>query len=182
MTPPGTAARRVVAFNAVGIAGFVVQTVVLWSLVRVGHVGCVPAALLAVETAIVHNFICHWCWTWSDRVGGRGEFLRRLAVFNATNGAVSLAVNAASMALLQRVFAIDYLAANLAGLAAGAAINFVLGDRVVFAARRAACVRRGGPARRGRRVRAAAIAPAPASGSLPRQAASRLPPSWERRA
>ncbi len=126
---------RILAFNAVGVVGFFVQIGALWLLVSVGHVGYLAATAIAVETAIIHNFICHWCWTWNDRASRRGEWLLRLLLFNATNGAVSLGVNVGLMALLQGVVGVHYLLANLIGVACSSAANFVLGDRVVFANR-----------------------------------------------
>jgi putative flippase GtrA len=133
MTAPKTTGARVAAFNAVGVVGFGVQIAALWLLVRVGQVPYLWATAIAVETAILHNFICHWCWTWSDRVAGRAEFVLRLVRFNATNGAVSLAVNVALMAFLQGVVGLHYLIANLVGVLCSSAANFILGDRVVFA-------------------------------------------------
>jgi len=128
-----TTGTRVLAFNAVGVVGFGVQIAALWLLVQVGGVPSVPATAIAVETAVLHNFVCHWCWTWSDRVGGPHEFLRRLVRFNVTNGAVSLVVNVALMAFLQNVLGVHYLVANLAGVLCSSIANFMLGDRVVFA-------------------------------------------------
>ncbi len=125
-------AARIVRFNAVGVLGFGVQLAALWLLVHAGHVRYLVATVLAVETAIAHNFICHWCWTWSDRVAGGAGFLRRFVRFNLTNGAVSLGVNVALMALLRGVFGVHYLVANLAGVLCSSAANFILGDRVVF--------------------------------------------------
>lgn len=136
MKPPRTTGSRVLAFNAVGVVGFGVQIVALWLLVRVGQLPYLAATAIAVETAILHNFICHWCWTWSDRVAGRADFVVRLVRFNATNGAVSLAVNVALMALLQGVLGVHYLLANLVGVACSSAANFILGDRLVFASPR----------------------------------------------
>ncbi len=136
MTPPTTTGGRLVAFNAVGAVGFGVQVLALWLLVHVAGVPVVVAAALAVETAVVHNFICHWCWTWSDRVAGPREFLRRFTYFNLTNGAVSLVVNVLLMALLQGLLGVNYLVANLVGVVCSAGANFLLGDRVVFAPNR----------------------------------------------
>lgn len=134
ISAPKTRATRILAFNAVGVVGFAVQIGALWLLVRVGGVPSVVAAAIAVEAAVLHNFVCHWCWTWSDRVGGGHEFLVRLVRFNATNGAVSVAVNAALMALLQHVLGVHFLLATLAGVLCSSIANFILGDRVVFAA------------------------------------------------
>jgi putative flippase GtrA len=133
MIAPRTTYGRVLAFNAVGCAGFGLQLAVLWLLVSGADVPYLPATAIAVETAIAHNFICHWCWTWSDRIASRREALGRFARFNATNGAVSLVVNVGVMALLQGVLGLHYLLANLAGVACSSAANYLLGDRVVFA-------------------------------------------------
>jgi putative flippase GtrA len=128
-----TRSGRILAFNAVGVVGFAVQIGALWLLVHVGAVPSVPAAAIAVEAAILHNFVCHWCWTWSDRVAGPHEFLLRLVRFNATNGAVSLVVNVVLMALLQQALGVHYLVASLVGVLCSSVANFMLGDRVVFA-------------------------------------------------
>jgi putative flippase GtrA len=135
---PKRKSTRILAFNAVGIVGFAVQIGALWLLVRVGGLPAVAATAIAVETAVVHNFVCHWCWTWSDRVGGPHEFLLRFVRFNLTNGAVSVVVNVVLMALLQHVLGLHYLVANLAGVACSSFANFILGDRVVFATSAAA--------------------------------------------
>ncbi len=134
MNAPSTVGTRVLAFNTVGVIGFAVQVGALWLLVHVGGLGYVAATAVAVETAVLHNFICHWCWTWSDRARG-GGFFARLIRFNVTNGLVSLAVNVVLMALLQNVLGVHYLLANLAGVLCSSAANFILGDRVVFASR-----------------------------------------------
>jgi putative flippase GtrA len=134
-TPRTDTGRRIGAFNAVGVAGFGVQVATLCLLVRVGRVPYLIATVIAVETAILHNFIWHWCWTWSDRVAVRAEFGRRLVRFNVTNGAVSLVVNVALMAFLQGVVGVHYVVANLVGVTCSSAVNFILADRVVFSRR-----------------------------------------------
>ncbi len=134
MRPP-TTRLRLARFNAVGVLGFAVQLAALWLLVHVGQVPHLIATAMAVETAIAHNFIYHWCWTWNDRVNGRTEFLRRFVRFNLTNGAVSLVVNVVLMGLLHGVLGMHYLAANVLGVACSSVANFILGDRVVFTPR-----------------------------------------------
>ncbi|MGE5361592.1 MAG: GtrA family protein [Bacteroidales bacterium] len=132
MNAPRSAGARVLAFNLVGVLGFVVQIALLWLLVRVFGVAVLPATALAVEAAIVHNFLWHWRWTWSDRVAGLPGRLRCFGRFNATNGAVSLLVNVAVMALLHVVLDVPYLVANVGAVACASAANYLLGDRVVF--------------------------------------------------
>jgi len=132
---------RLLAFNAVGAIGFVVQLLALWLMAGVAHLPVVPATALAVELAVLHNFVWHVRWTWADRPAGWPESARRLVRFNLTNGGVSLCVNVALMALVQNLFGLHYLPATAAGVACASVANYLLGDRVVFSAeRRFRCV------------------------------------------
>ena len=58
--------RRWCVFNGIGLAGAAVQLAVLWMLLA-ARVHYLPATLLAVEAALLHNFLWHERWTWSDR-------------------------------------------------------------------------------------------------------------------
>ena len=78
--------RRWLRFNAVGIAGTAVQFVALWLMVRNGWPKPM-AASLAVEAAVIHNFLLHERWTWRDR-GRRGGTIPRFARFNFSNGTI----------------------------------------------------------------------------------------------
>ena len=65
-------------FNAVGVLGFAVQLAVLALLVH-GGVHYLAATAIAVEAAILHNFLWHERWTWADRPGrGRARAGRLL--------------------------------------------------------------------------------------------------------
>jgi putative flippase GtrA len=132
MNAPRTTVGRVCAFNAVGVAGFALQLLVLWTLVRALRVPVLAATVVAVESAVVHNFLFHIAWTWRDRVTNRRQLLGCFLRFNATNGAVSIAVNLGLMACLQGLLGLHYLLANVTGVACASAANFLLGDRVVF--------------------------------------------------
>jgi len=59
--------HRVSAFFAIGVAGFVLQIVLLHWLSSGWHWPYVLATLVAVESAILHNFFWHERWTWADR-------------------------------------------------------------------------------------------------------------------
>ncbi len=58
--------RSWVRFNAVGIIGLVVQLLVLAVLLRFG-LHYLVATTVAVEAAVLHNFLWHERWTWSER-------------------------------------------------------------------------------------------------------------------
>jgi len=96
---------------------------------------------LAVEIAVIHNFLWHERFTWADRPATRPvKSLVRLAKFNASNGAVSIVGNLALMRLLVGEFKFNYVASNIVAIALCSVVNFLLGDRFVFEAeeRRAA--------------------------------------------
>lgn len=110
-------------FNAVGIAGAVVQLITLSVLVSAG-VHYLVATALAVEAAVLHNYFWHVRWTWRDRTE------RSLVRFHLGNGVVSIASNLAWMWILS---AWPVLAANLVAITLTSVVNFLLGDRWAFA-------------------------------------------------
>jgi len=123
---------RPVVFIVVGVAGYVLQTAVLWLLVGKMGLPVVPATLLATEAAVLHNFVWHVRWTWADRPAGPGAMVMRLLRFNLANGGVSLAGGAALMALLVIVSGVHYLVANLVTVVACSVVNYLASDRWVF--------------------------------------------------
>ena len=122
---------RFVKFNSVGVAGFVLQIAVLATLLH-GGLHYLAATVLAVESAILHNFFWHERWTWRDRpAAGRGR-LERLWRFHALNGMVSLIGNVALMRLFVGTFAMPAIPANLLAVLACALVNYFSSDRLVF--------------------------------------------------
>jgi len=124
---------RWLKFNFVGGIGIAVQLAVLIFLRSVIHLDTLLATGLAVETAVIHNFLWHERFTWRDRPAARlRDSLARLAKFNASNGAVSLVGNLLIMRALVGELHINYVAANLIAVAICSLVNFLLSDRLVF--------------------------------------------------
>jgi putative flippase GtrA len=121
---------RWLKFNTVGAIGIVVQLAALALYRSVLGVPYLAATALAVETAVLHNFIWHERWTWKDRPAG--ERLSRLVKFNLTNGLLSIGANVLLMRLFVGHFHLHYLAANLLSIALCSLANFLLSDRLVF--------------------------------------------------
>jgi putative flippase GtrA len=120
-------------FNAVGALGFCIQLNALWLFIVALKLTSLVATALAVETAVVHNFVWHQFLTWKDRSSEkRYDWLKRLFAFNLTNGAVSLAGNLFFARLTVGRHRIWLLAANLFAIAVCSLINFVLTDRLIF--------------------------------------------------
>lgn len=126
-------ALRWVKFNAVGAAGILVQLAALWALVHVAGINYLVATALAVEIAVLHNFVWHERFTWRDRASvTRRESFGRLVRFNLTNGGLSILGNVILMRALVGRFRIPLLAANLATIAICSVANFLVSHRFVF--------------------------------------------------
>jgi putative flippase GtrA len=125
---------RWVKFNVIGVLGFVLQSGALFLLTHTTHrIGYLAATAVAVELAVLNNFIWHSRWTWKDRPSSTmRETFRRLAKFNVTNGLVSIAGNAVLMVLLVGHLDMPVAGANLVSVAACSVFNFVLADRIAF--------------------------------------------------
>jgi putative flippase GtrA len=124
---------RWVRFNGVGAAGVVVQLGVLSLLVHAFGMHYLAATLIAVETALLHNFAWHQRFTWADRPAvGASATARRLVRFHLLNGTVSLLGNVAIMSVLTGLAGTAPIAANMIAIAACSTVNFVLSHRMVF--------------------------------------------------
>jgi putative flippase GtrA len=117
-------------FNAVGIGGFALQLGLLWVFARVWGMQYLFATMLAVEIALLHNFVWHEAWTWRGlAVEGRW---RRLARFHLANGFLSIASNVLFTWILKEGFGLPLLVANAAAVAATTLLNFALAAMWVF--------------------------------------------------
>jgi putative flippase GtrA len=120
-------------FNAVGGIGIGVQLAALAILRSWLKLDYLLATGLAVEIAVIHNFLWHERYTWADRPARRPvQSLVRLAKFNASNGAVSIVGNLLLMRLLVGELKLNYVVSNLIAIVVCSAVNFLLGDRFVF--------------------------------------------------
>ncbi len=125
--------RRWVKFNVVGGLGIGVQLAALTIFRSWLRLDYLLATGMAVEIAVIHNFLWHERFTWADRPAGRlRRSLIRFAKFNASNGAVSIAGNLALMRLLVGEAKWNYVASNVLAIVACSLVNFLLGDRFVF--------------------------------------------------
>jgi putative flippase GtrA len=122
-------------FNLVGGLGIAVQLVVLAGLKSGLHLNYLLATAVAVETAIVHNFLWHERYTWADWVRPSWrDSLPRLLRFNLSNGAVSIAGNLALMKLIAGPGRVNYLVANGIAIAVCSLLNFLVSEEWVFRA------------------------------------------------
>ena len=127
------AGLRWLKFNAVGGMGIIVQLGVLALLKSGLRVNYLTATVVAVEAAVLHNFVWHERFTWADRVQvSVRESPLRLMKFNLSNGMVSIVGNVLLMKILVSGMRLNYMVANVVAIAACSILNFVVSDRLVF--------------------------------------------------
>lgn len=147
MNPPHVPALvRWVRFNVVGLAGMLVQLVTLTGLNHIVPGHYLLFTTIAVETAVLHNFVAHVHYTWRERhIGFRRAWRERrssrvilgaLWRFQVSNGLVSLVGNVLLMRLLVSGAHLPVIVANLIAILACGLANFALGDAWAFRVRR----------------------------------------------
>ncbi|MGD0199341.1 MAG: GtrA family protein [Bryobacteraceae bacterium] len=126
---------RWLKFNFVGALGILVQLAALALLVSGLGMGYLWGTALAVEVAVLHNFVWHERFTWRDRTRSRAGALGRLLRFNLTTGLISIGGNLVLMRLLVGALGVRYLPANMIAIAALSFANFAASHWFVFAER-----------------------------------------------
>jgi len=150
-------------FNFVGGIGIAVQFAALFLLKSVFNFNYLVATALAVETAVLHNFVWHERFTWVDRLtpapdqrtsGAKAlpeqtsvvaalkrcatpnpwrSSFARLVRFHLGNGAVSILGNLALMKVMVGQGHMNYLVANAIAITLCSLANFLVSDEWVFA-------------------------------------------------
>jgi putative flippase GtrA len=135
--PPSTLLRWC-KFNFVGGIGIGVQFAALFLLKGVLHFNYLAATAIAVEAAVVHNFVWHQHFTWSDRTKSNGlqpsrrRWLHRLLRFHLSNGAFSILGNLALMKVMVGEAHTNYLLANALAIIVCSLANFLMSETWVF--------------------------------------------------
>jgi dolichol-phosphate mannosyltransferase len=121
-------------FNVIGVLGFGLQSGALFALTHSAYpINYLAATAIAVELAVLNNFVWHQRWTWNDRPSAtRRETLRRLAKFNITTGVVSITGNLAFMSLLVGRMRLPIVGANVITVVICSLLSFILADRIAF--------------------------------------------------
>jgi putative flippase GtrA len=130
---PPQIGERWLRFNLVGLLGMGVQFAALACFSEAFGMHYVAATVLAVETAVLHNFVWHTRWTWRDRLdAGNVGWGRRLFAFHITNGLVSVIGNALLMSVFHGMLRAPVLVANAMAIVACSLFNFALSEAIVF--------------------------------------------------
>jgi putative flippase GtrA len=122
-------------FGLVGLLGAALQLISLYLLTKCVHLRATAATPLAVEIAILHNFVWHQRFTWSDRsVHSLPQRFIRLCRFQAGNGLLSLFGNTLLIYGLGERLKFPVLPSSIAAILLCSLLNFVVADRWVYVA------------------------------------------------
>lgn len=110
--------KRWLRFNAVGILGAGIQLAALALMLRL-HIHYLVATGLAIEAALLHNYIWHRLWTWA---GHSGSLWR----FHLSNGVMSFISNLLLMRLLAGSLHFPPLPSNLVAIILTSFLNYFL--------------------------------------------------------
>ena len=108
------------------------KQVMLHWLSNTWHWPYVPATLVAVESAILHNFFWHERITWDDRRREAGSSAQRLLRFHLGTGLTSLLGNLAVTTFAVEALHFPTLLANAMAVGTTSLANFLVADRYVF--------------------------------------------------
>jgi putative flippase GtrA len=141
---------RFVKFGIVGGSGVVVNVGLLHAFTAYAKIDYRIASIIAIECAVINNFLWNYFWTWKDRqAGSKRSFAYMLFKFHLSSGLTALVVNWGLLVILNGVIKVDYHlssvqvmhlhfgisnlhVSNLIGIVCGAVVNFVLGHFWVF--------------------------------------------------
>jgi dolichol-phosphate mannosyltransferase len=124
--------KRVFKFGLVGISGIVVNLGILYFLVEFLLVNKDLASTVAIEFAILNNFLWNDLWTFpSDENRKLPNRWHRLVAFNIVSAGGAL-INLGIFVILTKWFAVYYMAAQFIGILIGFIWNFMVNRRFTW--------------------------------------------------
>lgn len=119
---------KFIKFNVVGLSGVLVNEGLLLALVYEG-VYYLSADAVAIEAAILSNFLLNDYWTFRDR--RHGHIVVRLLKFNSLM-VVGLVVNLAILYAFTTYVGVNYAVSNLLGIAVAFLLRYWLSVRFTW--------------------------------------------------
>jgi dolichol-phosphate mannosyltransferase len=117
---------RPLRFGVVGLSGMVVNSAILWVLVRELHLAVTLGSLLATEAAILSNFLLNDRWTF--RGAREQSIIQRMLRFNGV-ALGGMAITAGMLTALTRYTHLHLLVANLLAVGAATGWNYIVNSR-----------------------------------------------------
>ena len=124
--------KRFITFTFVGISGIFVNQAILFYAHESLHVPLALASLIAIQIAIINNFIWNRQFTWTDRpMKGYQAIKKGLIKFTLVSW-VAGALNWVILLILTEYAGIYYMIANLMAILVASILNYFLNDLWTF--------------------------------------------------
>jgi dolichol-phosphate mannosyltransferase len=125
---------RLLRFCAVGLSGVMVNLGVLWLLTEIYRTYYLYSATIAVECAMVNNFLWNDLWTFADKIRSRRALrhrLKRFLKFNTICAGGAL-LNLGVLWGLTGGLGINYLVSAIGGIGAAVVWNYSLNANITW--------------------------------------------------
>lgn len=121
--------NRLIKFGLVGISGVVVNTVILAMLTELAKINYKWSSIIAIQTAIIWNFVLNDRWTFADRK--KQSLSRRLLSFEGIS-IVGAIINWALLVACTELLGIHYLISNGIGILIAFVWNYIANNKLTW--------------------------------------------------
>jgi len=123
---------RLVKFSIVGVIGAGINTGFLWVLTDVARLYYLFSSVVAIEIAILMQFLMNDRWTFKETKTQHVEqFIKRVFKSNVWRSG-GLAVNIGVLYLLTEYMGVYYLLSNIVGIICAFLLNYILESRLTW--------------------------------------------------
>ena len=130
------AIKTAIKFFITGLAGTVIDTLVLWTLktwVFSSYTGVfIVAPAISFQAAMFNNYTISYFWVWKHRVSvSHSDFFRRLPRYNLSC-VLAFGIKLLLLIAVERLFHLDVIICNAVALTVSGVFNFLAGEKVIF--------------------------------------------------
>ncbi len=123
---------RLIKFSIVGVIGAGINTGFLWVLTDFAGLFYLFSSAIAIEIAIIMQFLMNDRWTFKERKTTRaGQFIKRILKSNLWRSG-GLAINIGILYLLTEYVGVYYLLSNILGIICAFLLNYILESRLTW--------------------------------------------------
>jgi len=123
---------RMIKFSIVGVIGAGINTGFLWILTDFAGLYYLFSSVVAIEIAIMMQFMMNDRWTFKDRkTNDVGQFIKRILKSNLWRSG-GLSVNVGVLYLFTAYIGVYYLLSNIFGIICAFSLNYILESRLTW--------------------------------------------------
>lgn len=125
--------KRIFSFQFIGWIGTGVNLAFLWFCYDVLEWSLLVSGALAIEAAIIHNFVWYYFWTWNDRVVYTfKDFFELLFKYNVLTAIIDFVVRLSILWVLTEYYGVHYIISDIAGMFVAPLFKYLANDSYVF--------------------------------------------------